>query len=108
MHVDANFVVAKGHERTLDYPEVFQSESFDLRDEICLLLRRTHRGLHAVAATRLTLRRDSSAKNPPSVDAPFHEGKLAAAPLRRFSYCETVHSAAGACSSQEATLVFRA
>src|SRR5882757_330015 len=79
MHVDANFVVSKGHERTLDDPEVLQTESLDLCDEICLLLRRIHRGLHAAAANRLTLRRGSRAKNPPSVDATFHDGKLAAA-----------------------------
>src|SRR5712671_657390 len=84
MHVDANFVVSKGHERTLDDPEVLKTEGFDLGDEICLLLRRTHRGLHAAAANRPTLRRGSRAKNPPSVDATFREGKLAAAPLRRF------------------------
>src|SRR6202035_2895752 len=91
MHLDTNFVVAKRHERTLDYPEVFQSASFDLCDEICLLIRRTHRGLHAAAATGVTLRRGARAKNPPGVDATFHGGKLAAAPLRRFSCCETVH-----------------
>src|SRR5437016_13625162 len=51
--------------------------ALDLGDEICLLLRRTHRGLHAAAANRLTLRRGSRAKNPPSVDATFHEGKTA-------------------------------
>src|SRR6266853_4186732 len=79
MHVDANFVVSKRHERTLDDPEVLQTESFDLCDEIGLLLKRTHLGLHAAAADRLTLRRGSRAKNPPSVDATFHEGKLAAA-----------------------------
>src|SRR5882757_419078 len=84
MHMDTNFVVSKGRERTLDDPEVLQTESFDLGDQICLLLRRTHRGLHAAAANGLTLRRGSRAKNPPSVDAPFREGKLAAAPLRRF------------------------
>src|ERR1700730_11460175 len=107
MHLDTNFVVAKRHERTLDYPEVFQSESFDLCDEICLLIRRTHRGLHAAAATGLTLRRGSSAKNPPGGYAKFHGGEFAAAPLPRFSSCETVHSAADACSSQEASSVSR-
>src|SRR5271170_442107 len=80
MHVDTNFVVAKGRERTLDYPEVFQSESFDLCDEICLFLRRTHWRLHLVAAAnRWTLRPHSDAKNLPSVDATFHAGKLASA-----------------------------
>jgi hypothetical protein len=72
MHLDANFVTAKGHERTLDYPEVFQSESFDLCDEICRFLRRPHRRLHLAAATRWTLRPHSGAKNLPSVDATFH------------------------------------
>src|SRR5580692_11535997 len=82
MHADTNFVVAKGHERTLDHPEVFQSESFDLCDEICLFLRRTHRRLHLAAANGWTLRPHSGAKNPPSVDATFHEGKLASAAER--------------------------
>jgi hypothetical protein len=72
-------VVAKGRKRTLHYPEVFQSESFDLRDEICLFLWRTHWRLHLVAASRWTLRPHSDAKNLPSVDATFHEGKLASA-----------------------------
>src|SRR5580692_5829425 len=80
MHVDSNFVVAKGRERTLDHPEVFQSESFDLCEEICLFLRRNHRSLHLAAANRWTLRPHSGAKNLPSVDATFHEAKLAAAP----------------------------
>src|SRR5712675_2232480 len=84
MHVDTNFVVSKGHERTLDEPEVLQTESFDLCDEICLLLRRTHWGLHAAATIRMTLPPHSGAKNPPGVDATFHEGKLAAALSRRF------------------------
>src|SRR5271169_3462285 len=77
MHVDTNFVVANGRERTLDYPEVFQSESFDLCDEICHFLRRPHRRLHLVAANRWTLRPHSDAMNPTSVDATFHERKLA-------------------------------
>src|SRR5271154_3655665 len=79
MHADTYFVVAKGRERTLDYPEVLQSESFDLCDEICLFLRRPHRRLHLVAANRWTLRPHSRAMNPTSVDATFHEGKLASA-----------------------------
>src|SRR6202035_5668048 len=107
MHLDTNFVVAKRHERTLDYPEVFQSESFDLCDEICLLIRRTHRGLHAAAATGLTLRRGSSAQNPTGAAGPLCAGKLGAAPRPRFSCCETVHPAADACSSQEASSVSR-
>src|SRR5256885_7418569 len=98
MHVDTNFVVSKGRERTLDDPEVLQTESFDLGDEICLLLRRTHRGLHAAAENRLTLRRGSRGKKPPSGDATVYEGEMGAAQFRTFSSCGTVHFAGPACS----------
>src|ERR1700693_4466732 len=50
VHANANFLLSEGHERPLDDPQVLQSESIDLCDEIRLLLRRTHLPLHAAAA----------------------------------------------------------
>ena len=41
VHANANFVMSEGQERPLNYPQVFQSESIYLCDEIRLLLRRT-------------------------------------------------------------------
>src|SRR4029077_7493405 len=104
---NANLVVPKGHQRPLDDPELLQSEGIDLCDEIRLLLRRTHLRLHAVAVNkRWTLRRASSAKKLPSVDATFREWKsLTPGPrgtFPRVSSRETVHSKADDCSSQVA------
>jgi hypothetical protein len=69
-------VMAEGQERPLEDPQMFQSERIDLRDEIRSLFRHNHPPLHAAAANgQTTLRRGSSTKNLPGVDATFREWK---------------------------------